>query len=94
MIGSGSSFDTDSTASVGWPLTSLTPKISEAGKVVSIWTLKEGEVVGSSTSSAASLISCEYVSGVSCARRSSIHTGSCACVPRKGNDNKVKAKDL
>ena len=51
VTGSGSSFKIESNAWVGWPLTSLTPNISEDGNEVDILTAKLADVEGASTSS-------------------------------------------
>lgn len=51
LIASGSSFEMERTACVGWPLTSLMPKISEDGNDVETFTARLGDVEGASTSS-------------------------------------------
>ena len=51
LTGSGSSFENERRACVGWPLTSLMPNISDEGNCAETFTAKAGEVDGFSTSS-------------------------------------------
>jgi hypothetical protein len=51
LTDSASSLETDRTACVEWPLTSLMPKISEDGNDVDTFTARFGDVDGASTSS-------------------------------------------
>lgn len=53
LTDSGSSLEKERRAWVGWPFTSLMPKISEEGNDVEILTAMLGEVEGVSTSSSA-----------------------------------------
>lgn len=51
LIDSVSSLETERTACVEWPFTSLMPKISEDGNEVDTFTARLGDVDGASTSS-------------------------------------------
>ena len=55
VTGTGSSFEKERRACVGWPLTSLMPKISEDGNEVETLTARFGDFEGDSSSSSAAV---------------------------------------